>query len=292
MNEIRKAMEKFVEEQDTFARFEELYKNCEISSSDEASSSSDEIEKKFIDSATTLGFYSEKGIAIKGVADRKEIDLDSYAIRKIIHRINDYNLGVITYGEKKWTYTSDEETLNTEILHTLIDLYDKGITPDKIWMDGKTFTPLEFIDFIYMKKAYFIFIHWHTYEKGFFHIYHGYASKMLLIDGNKSNIFNKWNKIAPISKSAFLEGVRWICGDTSPEESHYTRAIALTPDGVVKLVAIHTESGYKYFDEKGKNFSGAHFKRKAITEKEKSFADEKGEISSFCKIILSSKDKI
>lgn len=218
MNEIRKSMKKFVEEQDTFELFEELYKNGSVS--------------------------------------------------------------------------SDEETVARELLHKLVELYDENITPVKIWLKGKSFTPIEFIDFLYIKELYFILSGMCSYEKGFFHIYHGYATKKLLLDMNKSNIFNKWQSIAPISKSAFLEGVKWICGDTSPEKSHYTRAIALTPVGVVKLVALHTECGYNYFDENGKIFSGAYFTRKAVTDKEKLFADEKGELSTFCKIILSSKDRV
>lgn len=180
----------------------------------------------------------------------------------------------------------------SETLHKLIDLYDDGITPDKIWLDGEEFTPIEFIDFLYMRDVHSIIAGDCSYEKGFFHIYHGYATKKFLIETNKSKVFNNWRNIAPISKSAFLEGVKWNCGDTSSEERPYTRAIALTPNGIVKLVAFHSESGYKYFDEKGKNFSGAYFTRKAITSKEKLFADGNGEISTFCKIILSSKDRV
>lgn len=190
------------------------------------------------------------------------------------------------------TFSSDEKNLTAELLHKIVELYDENVTLDKIWLNGKSFTPIEFIEFLYTKEFYSISSGICSYEKGFFHIYHAYASKKLLLDMGKSEVFNKWQTIAPISKSAFLEGVKWICGDSSPEESHYTRAIALTPTGVIKLISTHSVTGYKYFDENGKNFSGAYFKRKAVTSKEKLFADENGEISSFCKIILSSKDRV
>lgn len=273
-----------------------LYKNiCSSSSSEqtnEETSSSDEIEKTLINSATSLCVYSEKGISVKGFADRIEVDLNFNTIPFFNDFVFSHDLGYIKYGEKKWTFSGDVEILPVEILHKLIELYDDGFIPDKIWLNGKTFTPINFIDFLYMKESYFILTGLCSYEKGFFHIYHGYASKKLLIDINKSNVFNKWQCIAPISKSAFSEGVKWICGDTSPEESHYTRAIALTPDGIVKLTALHSECGYKYFDGKGKNFSGAYFKRKAITNEQKLYADENGNLTSFCKIILSSKDRV
>lgn len=198
----------------------------------------------------------------------------------------------IVNGKTFTVVLSDEKTLSDEVLHKIVELYDENVTPDKIWLNDKSFTPIEFIDFLYMKEFYSIISGICSYEKGFFHIYHAYASKKLLLDMNKSNVFNKWQNIAPISKSAFLEGVKWICGETSPEEGHYTRAIALTPDGIIKLTATYSVTGYKYFDENGKNYSGAHFKRKALTDKEKLFADEKGELSTFCKIILSSKDRV
>ena len=251
-----------------------------------------EIESRAISFTSSLSIYSEKGVAMKGFVDRIEVDLDFNTIQKFNHHFFIHDLGYIRYDEKKWSFSSDEINLTKEILHKLIELYDEGITPDKIWLKGKTFTPIEFIDFLYMKESYFILTHWHIYEKGFFHIYHGYASKKLLIDTNKSNVFNKWKIIAPISKSAFLEGVKWICGDPSPEEKCYTRAIALTPNGIIKLTATHSVMGYNYFDENGKIFSGSHFRRKALTDKEKLFADEHGELSSFCKIILSSKDRV
>lgn len=287
---IRRAEEKFylLDEENILSHLSKIVGE----KASETSSSSDEIEKNYIKSAATLGFYSEKGTAIKGYADRVEVDLTPYAIGKIIYHINIYDLGYIAYGEKKWTFSSDEKNLITEMVHKLIELYDEGITPDKIWLGGKAFTPIEFIDFLYMRDLRSIIAREYSYEKGFFHIYHGYATKKLLIETNKSNVFNKWRDIAPISKSAFLEGLKWICGDTSSEEGPYTRAIALTPHGIVKLVAVHSESGYNYFDEKGKIFSGAYFTRKAITNKEKLFADENGEISTFCKIILSSKDRL
>ena len=271
---------------------EEIELTVDEKSDEETSSSSEQTENNLISSATTLGVYSVKGVAVKGFVDRNEIDLNFNTIQQINHHFFAHDLGYIRYGERKWSFSSDEKNLTAEILHKLIELYDDDITPDKIWVKGKTFTPIEFIDFLYMKESYFILTHCHTYEKGFFHIYHGYASKKLLIDTNKSNIFNKWKYIAPITKWDFLEAIKWVCGDTSPDESHYTRAIALTSDGIIKLIATHSRIGYTFFDENGKIFSGAYFTRKAVTNKEKLFADENGEISSFCKIILSSKDRV
>lgn len=179
-----------------------------------------------------------------------------------------------------------------EILSALISLYENNITPDAIEMHGFRFSPIDYIDSLFEKDYYNIIEHKSTYERGFFHIYHGYATKRLLIEANKSNVFNKWTKIAPIPKRAFLEGVKWICGDTSPEEGHYTRAIALTSKGVKKLFAFKTNFGYKYRDITGQIFIGDDFIRKPLSEKEKLFADENGNISMFCKIILSSKDRV
>lgn len=343
MNEIRKSMKKFVEEQDTFELFEELYKNGSVSSPDdhfneivrtyhadvynfggtiyaskkivreilesfikfleeinaEETTSSDEViedtsssDEKCISSATILTVFFEKGIAVKGYVDRLEVDLTFNTIQKFNSHFNSHDMGFIKYDDMKWSFSSDEETVTRELLHKLVELYDENVTPDKIWMKGKSFTPIEFIDFLYMKELYFILSGICSYEKGFFHIYHGYATKKLLLDMNKSNVFNKWQSIAPISKSAFLEGVKWICSDTSPEESHYTRALSLTPDGLIKLTATYSVTGYKYFDENGKIYSGTHFKRKALTDKERLFADENGNLSTFCKIILSSKDRV
>lgn len=253
---------------------------------------SSEMEEKHISSASSLSVYSEKGVTTKGFADRIEVELNFKSIPMFNDFIFSHDLGYIRYADKKWTFSADEKLLNCEILHKLIELYDNGITPDKIWLKGRTFTPIEFLDFLYMKELYNIFNHFCTFERGFYHIYHGYVYKRLLIDTNKSNIFNKWQYIAPISKSTFSEGVKWICDDPSSDEERYTKAIALTPGGIIKITAVHSATGYKYFDENGKNFSGAYFKRKAVTEKEKLFADEKGELSFFCKIILSSKDRI
>ena len=260
----------------------------EVSSSDEVS----EMEEKYISSATTLSIYSEKGVSIKGYADRIEVELNFNTICKFQRHIFAHDLAYIRYADKKWRFSSDEKNLTIELLHKLIELYDDGITPDEVWVNGKLFSPIEFIDFLYMKEKYFILTGLCSYEKGFFHVYHGYTTKKLLIDTNKSNVFNKWKYIAPISKADFLDSIKWICEDKSPDEKCYTKAIALTPNGIIKLTATHSVTGYNFFDENGKKFSGAYFKRKAVTDKEKLFADENGEISSFCKIILSSKDRV
>lgn len=269
---------------------ESFIKFLEEINSEETTSS--ELDERSISSATTLGIYSVKGYALKGFVDRNEVDLNFDTIQSFNSHFNSHHLGYIRYGEREWRFSSDEKNLTTELLHKLIELYDDGIIPDKIRLKGEIFTPIEFIEFLYMKEIYFILSGMCSYEKGFFHIYHGYATKKLLLDMNKSNIFNKWQSIVPISKSTFSEGVKWICGDTSSEESHYTRAIALTPTGLVKVIVTHSVTGYNYFDENGKIFSGAYFTRKAVTDKEKLFADENGKISMFCKIILSSKDRI
>lgn len=206
---------------------------------------------------------------------------------KTVKTANTYKIECTDAG-KYHLFTAEHK----EILSALISLYENNIIPDYVEMDGVKLTPLGYIDLLFENDINSIIKGRSTYEKGFFHIYHGYASKKLLIETNKSNVFNKWSNLVPISKSTFLEGIKWICGDTSAEEYRYTRGVALTPDGIIKITATHTNIGYTFFDESGMTFSGAYFKRKAVTKREKLFADENGDLTSFCKIILTSKDRI
>lgn len=207
---------------------------------------------------------------------------------KTVKTANTYKIECTDAG-KYHLFTAEHK----EILSALISLYENNILPDYVEMDGVKLTPLGYIDLLFENDINSIIKGRTTYEKGFFHIYHGYASKRLLLEKVKSKVFKDWKSVvSSLSHYEFLDGLKWVCTDNSSEERPYTRAIALTPHGIVKLVAIHSETGYNYFDEKGKNFSGTYFTRKAITAKEKLFADENGDLTSFCKIILTSKDRI
>lgn len=117
------------------------------------------------------------------------------------------------------------------------------------------------------------------------------SKKKIVLSGN-SKIFKNWSAHSSITKEDFLDALEWVCNDPLNEKNKTTRAIGLTPSGVIKLSRVYDRFGYPYLLKDGKSWIGEYFKREPLTEHEKNFCLEDNLLTELHKISISCYDRV
>lgn len=114
-----------------------------------------------------------------------------------------------------------------------------------------------------------------------------------IIDFGRSEVFENWKTLAPITKDDFLDALRWLCEDPQDggvAKDKMTREIGLTPDGIVKLSRSYGACGIcAFYDQDGKLWGGRTFR---IPCDDPRYADEDGKIDVNLHLSLSCRDRI